>query len=76
MLGQQSPAVATFLNSMEGERFEVIGGGVRILADGRATGGRCCMFEVPVRPGQGPPLHRHEHEDEYFVVVRGRFHSA
>jgi quercetin dioxygenase-like cupin family protein len=56
-----------------GERFEIIGGGVRVLIDGESSGGRCCMFECPVPPGGGPPLHRHEREDELFYVLEGRF---
>ena len=56
-----------------GERFTIIGGGVRVLLDGEASGGRCCMFECPIPAGDGPPLHRHEHEDELFYVLEGRF---
>ena len=56
-----------------GERFDIIGGGVRVLIDGASSGGRCCMFECPVPPGGGPPLHRHEREDELFYVLEGRF---
>ena len=57
----------------EGERFRIIGGGVRILADGNSTGGRCFIFEGPIPEGEGPPLHRHEREDEMFFILEGRF---
>lgn len=57
----------------EGDRFTMIGGGMRILVDGAASGGRCCILETPVSPGDGPPLHRHEREDEMFFVIEGRF---
>jgi quercetin dioxygenase-like cupin family protein len=57
----------------QGEAFQIIGGGVRILIDGAASGGRCCMFECPVGPGEGPPLHSHQREGEYFYVLAGRF---
>lgn len=66
-------AKATLLAPDQGERFTIIGGGVRILAEGATTAGRCCIFEVPVAPGDGPPLHHHDREDESFFVVDGRF---
>jgi quercetin dioxygenase-like cupin family protein len=31
------------------------------------------MFEATVPPGEGPPLHMHEREDEFFRVLSGRF---
>lgn len=67
------PAKSIWLPAGEGESFNIIGGGVRILVDGESTGGRCCMFEVPVPPGDGPPIHRHLREDEFFYVLEGRF---
>lgn len=66
-------ARAIFLTPEDGERFTIIGGGVRILADGASTGGRCCIFEAPIPPGEGPPLHKHDREDEFFYVLDGRF---
>ena len=66
-------ARAFVLPSNAGERFTIIGGGVRVLIDGEASGGRCCMFECPIGPGDGPPLHRHEREDELFYVLDGKF---
>lgn len=57
----------------EGETFTIIGGDVRILIDGASSGGQCCVLEAPIPPGDGPPLHRHEREDELFYVLDGRF---
>lgn len=68
-----SAARMVMLKASEGERFTIIGGGVRMLLDGGASGGRCCVFEAPIGPGEGPPLHRHEREDELFYVLDGRF---
>lgn len=74
MLTPKSPSAQTIaLSPSEGERFTIIGGSVRILIDGEASGGQCCVFECPIGPGDGPPLHVHEREDELFYVVRGRF---
>ncbi len=65
-------ATPILLTPNDGERFSIIGGGVRILIDGASSGGRCCMFECPIPPGDGPPLHKHEHEDELFYVLQGK----
>ena len=46
---------------------------MRILIDGAGSGGRCCMFEASIPPGDGPPLHRHQREDELFYILEGRF---
>ncbi|MBX5104920.1 cupin domain-containing protein [Rhizobium lentis] len=37
------------------------------------TGGSLGMFEAFVPAGEGPPLHVHEREDEFFRVLAGRF---
>ncbi len=68
-----TPAKNVVLLPEAGERLTVVGGHVRVLIDGEHSGGRCCMFECPIPPGDGPPLHRHTHEDEYFFVLEGRF---
>lgn len=68
-----TPARAVTLTPAQGERFNIIGGGLRILIDGEASGGRYCVFEAPIPPGDGPPLHRHEREDELFFILEGRF---
>lgn len=42
-----------------------------IKADGEATGGRCAVFEILAPQGNGPPLHVHRNEDEWFYVLEG-----
>lgn len=37
------------------------------------TGGSLGMFEACMLPGEGPPLHVHEREDELVRVLSGRF---
>ncbi|QEL24750.1 cupin domain-containing protein [Bosea sp. F3-2] len=44
---------------------------VRVLAED--TGGSCGMLEAIVPAGEGPPLHVHEREDEFFRILTGRF---
>lgn len=67
-----SPAKTCMLSPTEGESFNIIGGGVRILIDGESSGGQCFMIEAPIPPGEGPPLHSHQREDEMFFVLEGR----
>lgn len=55
----------------EGERLNVVGDRVRVLLDSRGSGGASAAFEVITEPGGGPPLHRHEREDEMFYVLEG-----
>ncbi|MDX5349496.1 MAG: cupin domain-containing protein [Paracoccaceae bacterium] len=44
---------------------------IRITAD--QTGGSLGCFEAEVPAGEGPPLHVHEKEEEFFRVLEGRF---
>lgn len=37
------------------------------------TGGAFGMFEAEIPAGEGPPLHLHEREEEFFRVLSGRF---
>ncbi len=73
---QHAPAKPVTLTPTDGEFFSIIGGGVRVLLDGDSSGGRCFTFEAPIPPGEGPPLHRHEREDEMFFILEGRFRFA
>lgn len=41
------------------------------LLTGADTGGKYTMFRYVVSPGGGPPLHRHDDEDEWFLVLEG-----
>lgn len=44
---------------------------IRMTAD--QTGGRFGLLEADIPAGEGPPLHVHEREDEFFRVLSGRF---
>lgn len=68
-----STSAARQLKPGEGETINVVTDRVRILADGASTGGRCSIFDIVSEPGMGPPLHRHGVDDEFFVIVEGRF---
>ena len=61
--------------------FSHSGAGTEALAFGRhiiritaeQTGGSLGCFESEVPAGDGPPLHVHEKEEEFFRVLEGRF---
>jgi quercetin dioxygenase-like cupin family protein len=55
----------------EGEALWFNNSLVTIKADGEATGGRCAVIEVLSPQGNGPPLHVHRNEDEWFYVLEG-----
>ena len=42
------------------------------LLTGEHTGGSYTMFEYVTPPGGGPPPHRHDGEDEWFLVMEGQ----
>ncbi|MCA9290825.1 MAG: cupin domain-containing protein [Phycisphaerales bacterium] len=62
---------ATFVLPDGGRVLDV--GGIRTIVklDGAQTGGAFSLAEVVVRPGEGPPPHRHAREEETFIVVDG-----
>ena len=46
---------------------------LKVLLRATETGGAVSLFEEITPPRQGPPLHVHYHEDEFFRVLQGRF---
>ena len=44
-----------------------------IRIDAASTGGAMGVVEVTLPAGEGPPMHVHEREDEFFRVLSGRF---
>ena len=44
-----------------------------LLATADQTGGSLGMFRQTIAPRSGPPLHRQDHEDEFYYVVSGDF---
>lgn len=55
----------------EGECLSVVGETIRILVDSMMTGGKSVVFENTSPVGNGPPLHRHGRDDEFFFVIKG-----
>jgi quercetin dioxygenase-like cupin family protein len=73
-MSDAAPGSASYvLAPAEGQRLNVVGDEVRVLAEGTRTGERCFIFELRTQPGGGPPLHRHGVDDEYFFVIEGSY---
>lgn len=50
-----------------------VGGSLTFKVRGEQTGGALAAFESVAAPGEGPPLHRHENEDEIWYALDGSF---
>ncbi len=61
----------------EGRSTWVVGDRYTIKASGEETGGTFALIEALVTPGNGPPPHIHNREDEAFYILEGerRFHA-
>jgi mannose-6-phosphate isomerase-like protein (cupin superfamily) len=59
------------LRSDEGRAMWFLGNLVTVKAAAEDTSGRATVVEFLNPPGFGPPLHRHLHEDEMFLVLEG-----
>lgn len=69
-----APHARAFIKSpSDGETLNVVGDTMRFLADGHDTAGRCSIWIETTPPGNGPPLHRHGLDDEYFYILDGSF---
>lgn len=49
------------------------GGPLTFKVRGEQTDGSLTVFENTIAPGDGPPLHRHAHEDEAWYILEGHF---
>jgi quercetin dioxygenase-like cupin family protein len=47
------------------------GGTLALLLDGKATDGQLMMGRFDVSRGEAPPYHKHLHEDEVFMLIKG-----
>lgn len=61
-----------------GDTVFLVGDTYTTLLSGHQTGGTFTLLEALVPPDTGPPPHRHEAEDETFILVEGSidFHLA
>ena len=59
---------ATFVKAGEREALNVLGMPLRFLCDSRETGGAWSLFEEEVPRGMGPPPHRHDWDEAYYIL--------
>jgi quercetin dioxygenase-like cupin family protein len=52
----------------EGTTLNVLGMPLRFLCDARDTDGAWSLMEEEVPSGQGPPPHRHDWDEAYYVI--------
>lgn len=57
----------------EGQPIHVVGNEVTIKISSRDTGGALTFFEDRTLPLQGPPLHLHREQDEWWYILEGEF---
>jgi len=57
----------------DGHRIYVLGNEVRIKISSRDTEGAFTVFEGHTGALQGPPLHRHRDQDEWWYIVEGEY---
>src|SRR6516164_2168923 len=57
----------------EGRPVHVLGADLTIKISSRDTNGAFAVFEGFTEPLQGPPLHRHRDEDEWWYIVEGEY---
>lgn len=53
--------------------IHVFGEPIEILVTSRSTNYTCCAGVQTCLPGGGPPPHKHEREEETFIVIEGEF---
>ena len=59
---------ATTVRAGERASLNVLGMPLRFLCDARETGGAWSLFEEDVPLGMGPPSHRHDWDEAYYVL--------
>jgi mannose-6-phosphate isomerase-like protein (cupin superfamily) len=57
----------------DGRPIQVPGGEVTIKISSRDTGGEFAVFEGQTRPLEGPPLHLHRNQDEWWFILEGEY---
>jgi mannose-6-phosphate isomerase-like protein (cupin superfamily) len=57
----------------EGRAIQVGGGEVTIKISSRDTGGAFAAFEGVTQPLDGPPLHLHRDQDEWWYILEGEY---
>jgi mannose-6-phosphate isomerase-like protein (cupin superfamily) len=61
------------LKPKDGEKLWIVGDTMRFKATSTETRGAYTLIENIAFPGNGPPPHMHENEDESMYVIDGEF---
>lgn len=59
---------AVTVKAGEREALNVLGMPLRMLCEARETGGAWSLFEEEVPLGMGPPPHRHDWDEAYYIL--------
>ena len=59
---------AVIVKAGEREALNVLGMPLRMLCEARETGGAWSLFEEEVPLGMGPPPHRHDWDEAYYIL--------
>jgi quercetin dioxygenase-like cupin family protein len=59
---------ATIVRAGERKPLNVLGMPMRFLCDSRETGERWSLFDEDIPLGMGPPPHRHDWDEAYYVL--------
>jgi quercetin dioxygenase-like cupin family protein len=59
---------ATIIKAGEREALNILGMPLRMLCESRETGGAWSLFEEEVPLGMGPPPHRHDWDEAYYIL--------
>ena len=57
----------------EGRAVRIPGAELTIKVSSRDTNGAFAVFEGHTPPLEGPPLHRHKYQDEWWYIVKGEY---
>jgi quercetin dioxygenase-like cupin family protein len=60
--------VLTRSNDQNLPHIGLVGDTYTILLTGKDTAGRFCLIDIHVPPGGGPPPHRHDFEESFFIL--------
>src|SRR5690349_21255782 len=61
----------TIIHSAEQPDFWLLRDCLKPLLDGTHTNGQICLAVNRIHPGEGPPPHVHQNEDEGFYILEG-----
>jgi quercetin dioxygenase-like cupin family protein len=59
---------ATIVKAGDRKPLNVLGMPLTMLCEARETGGNWSLFEEDVPPGMGPPPHRHDWDEAYYIL--------